>query len=265
MRRIPELDGFRSLAVTLVMVDHIVYAWPLPEGALNWIPLPIRFLLSHGWLGVDLFFVLSGFLITGILLDEDRRGYFSRFYMRRATRILPLALVFIAICAAAYGRPYGQYFLLAIFFCANLAPLLSVPEPHGPVVLWSLSVEEHFYLIWPVLVLMLKRRTLAVVATTIVVGSPFLRAWAVSHGMNPETTVYELSWFRFDGLALGALLALWTRSVYFTPRHVWQAVGAWICVVAIATAVTMPNVLLPAPSPRRPCGRLRHRRCSRQQ
>jgi peptidoglycan/LPS O-acetylase OafA/YrhL len=242
MKRIAELDGFRAIAVTMVMADHMIGQWPLPH-ATDWIPGVIREALNHGWLGVDLFFLLSGFLITGILLDEDRRDYFGRFYMRRATRILPLAIVYIAICALAYGHPYGAYFLLALIFCANLATLFDVPMPHGPNVLWSLAVEEHFYLAWPALVLFVKRRSLAIIAAALVLGEPLLRYWSVAHGMRADRGVYLFTWYRLDGLALGALLALWVRSNYFSRRDVWLVTAGWLIVIGAATVALLPSVL----------------------
>jgi peptidoglycan/LPS O-acetylase OafA/YrhL len=243
MKRIPEFDGFRAIAVTMVMAVHTVGGWPAPPQAPSWMRGIIRQAVNHGWLGVDLFFVLSGFLITGILLDEDRKNYFGRFYMRRATRILPLAVVYIAVCALAYGHPYGPYFLLALIFCANLAIPLNVAVPHGPTVLWSLAVEEHFYLVWPVVALVLKRSALVVVAAAIVLAEPALRYWGVSHGMRADRAVYQLSWYRFDGLALGALLALWVRGPYFTRRNVWLVVVGWMIVIGVATIALMPSVL----------------------
>ncbi len=244
MPRIRELDGFRALAVTLVLADHMVDGWPLPQSATSWMPKILCGIVSHGWLGVDLFFVLSGFLITGILLDDDRRNYFGRFYMRRATRILPLAVAYIAICAAAYGHPYGQFFLLALIFCANLASPLGVPVPHGPGVLWSLAVEEHFYIGWPILVLFLKRWALAITAALIILIEPVLRYLAVSNGTRTDAEVYELSWFRFDGLALGALLAVWVRSFYFGKRNAWLVSAGWLAVVGAVTVFLMPSVLV---------------------
>jgi peptidoglycan/LPS O-acetylase OafA/YrhL len=244
MKRIPEFDGFRAFAVTMVMVGHTAVGWPAQPQATSWMRRIIHGVIEHGWLGVDLFFVLSGFLITGILLDEDRNDYFGRFYVRRATRILPLAVVYIAICALAYGHPYGSYFLLALIFCANLAVPLNVAVPHGPVVLWSLAVEEHFYLVWPVLVFVLKRWALVMTAASIVVAEPVLRYWAVAHGIR-GSVVYQLSWFRFDGLALGALLALWVRGPYFTRRTVWLVVVAWTIVIGLATIALIPSVLEP--------------------
>jgi len=242
MKRIPELDGFRAIAVTMVISGHIASGWPPPPHLMSRTPSLLAQVLNHGWLGVDIFFVLSGFLITGILLDEDRKNYFRRFYLRRATRILPLAIVYIAVCALAYGHPYGTFFLLALVFCANVAVPLNIPLPHGPIVLWSLAVEEHFYLAWPVLTFFLKRWALALVTFALVLGEPLFRYWSVSHGMRSDRAVYFLSWYRFDGLAMGALTALWVRSPYFTRRIAWTAILGWLTLVVAATIALMPSV-----------------------
>jgi peptidoglycan/LPS O-acetylase OafA/YrhL len=217
-RRVPELDGFRAIAVWMVLGSHLIYGWPLPEGALNGVPRPPLWVLEKGWLGVDLFFVLSGLLITGILLDSrDHPAYFRNFYGRRVLRIIPLYMTVIAATFLAYRHP-AEYFLISILFLANLATLLRIGIPHGPGVFWSLAVEEHFYLGWPLLVRLLNRRTLTALSLAIFVVSPVLRGVAVAHGLDPERVVYPLSLFRFDGLALGALLAIWVRSVRFSVR-----------------------------------------------
>jgi peptidoglycan/LPS O-acetylase OafA/YrhL len=89
--RVPELDGVRAIAVWMVLLTHILAGFPNAPGALDFIPDPVRQVLTHGWLGVDLFFLLSGFLITGILMDsKERPNYFRNFYMRRVLRIMPL-------------------------------------------------------------------------------------------------------------------------------------------------------------------------------
>ena len=209
--RIPELDGVRAIAIWMVLLMHMITAYPNPPGSLRWIPGPVMQLLKHGWLGVDLFFILSGFLITGILLDtKGQPGYFRNFYVRRFLRIMPLYFMVVLVWACLY-RGYWRYFCLSSIFGANLAPLLGIQVPHGPGVLWSLAVEEHFYLVWPLLVLLLSRRGVLVLASLIFVTCPILRFVYASRGMNPEV-IYALSWFRFDGLAAGAILALWARS-----------------------------------------------------
>lgn len=244
--RILELDGFRALAVSMVIFEHMVDGWPLPSSATAWMPSALRFVLAHGWLGVDLFFVLSGFLITGILVGErDDPRYLENFYGRRALRILPLVVVCIFIWWLTYAHPYGRYLLLALIFCANLDVIFHVPTPHGPGVLWSLAVEEHFYLLWPLAVRLMTRPSLLAAAIAIVVLSPPARWLAVSYGISADH-VYQFSWYRFDGLAVGAILAIWVRSAYFTRRHVWIIVAGWLFLIGLASAVTIPYGVLQA-------------------
>lgn len=234
--RIPELDSFRAAAVLMVLASHCLNGWPLPPESTAWIPrLPLQFVL-HGWLGVDLFFMLSGFLITGLLLDStDRPRYFRNFYARRVLRILPLYFLCIGVMYLAY-RSNGPYFGLALLFLANFSAFLGVAVPHGPDVFWSLSVEEHFYLVWPLLVRYLSRRLFLWLALAIVIASPILRGLGAYRGMNIEAEVYVYSWFRFDGLAFGALLALWFRSKYFSTAGAWKLAGL---LIAAALAITI--------------------------
>jgi len=106
-----------------------------------------------------------------------------------------------------------------------------VRVPHGPGVLWSLAIEEQFYLFWPILVLVLRKRQLAFIASSLVLIEPILRGIYAARGMNP-LVIYELSWFRCDGLAVGALIAIWVRSSYFSAkvsRHI-----ACILIIALA-------------------------------
>ncbi len=207
--RIPELDGFRAIAIWAVLIAHAFYGWNDTQAIAERFPQRLQLALGHGWLGVDLFFVLSGFLITGILLDtREHPAYFKNFYVRRALRILPLYFGCIVVMSLGY-RGYGPYFLTSVFFLANLARLFGVPAPHGPGVFWSLAVEEHFYLLWPVLNRFLRRRLFAMLAILLVVLTPVARIVFAAHGLNTNEQVYLYSWFRFDGLALGALLAMW--------------------------------------------------------
>jgi peptidoglycan/LPS O-acetylase OafA/YrhL len=107
--RVPELDGFRACAVLMVLVHHLFYGWKTP--ALARLPHLIRIPIEQGWRGVDLFFVLSGFLITGILLDsKENEHYFRNFYSRRLLRIVPLYLTCIVVMYIGYPKS-GRYFL----------------------------------------------------------------------------------------------------------------------------------------------------------
>lgn len=242
--RVPELDGIRAVAVWMVLVSHIGYGWAAPVGTYDHIPAVILQAISHGWLGVDLFFILSGFLITGILLDT-REGphYFRNFYVRRVLRIIPLYAVYVGVCCVFY-RGYDSFFLLSTVFAANLSHLFGVSVPHGPGVLWSLAVEEHFYMLWPLLVFLLSRRNLTVLAIVIIVITPVARGLAVAYGMEIDAAVYSYSWFRFDGLALGGLLAIWIRSPKCSDRDSYRLAAALLGVSILITIAGLPFGLM---------------------
>jgi peptidoglycan/LPS O-acetylase OafA/YrhL len=248
--RVPELDGIRGMAILMVLVYHgfassmvvAPYAW---TGFARW----VEFVASVGWMGVDLFFVLSGFLITGILLDSiGKPHYFQNFYARRALRILPLyylTLIFIAILS----KGSGTYVLLGCFYLSNIAPLFAVPVIYGP--LWSLSVEEHFYLIWPWLIPRLKVTGIAVLAAVVCVLEPVIRAityhyWVAPGGQTSYLSGY--SWLRFDGLAAGALLAAFVRSKYYSQGRLYSisltCIGSAVMISAFAPPHTLLNFSL---------------------
>jgi peptidoglycan/LPS O-acetylase OafA/YrhL len=242
--RIPELDGMRAIAIWMVLIFHIFYGFVPVDYSFSPIPRVVMLAIAHGWLGVDLFFVLSGFLITGILLDSKvNPHYFRNFYARRCLRIMPLYFAVVAAFFVLY-RNFRNFLILSTLFAANLAYLFNVLVPHGPAVLWSLAVEEHFYLIWPLLVYLLDRSKLTVVAVAIVVLTPIARGLAVAHGMPIDDTVYVYSWFRFDGLALGALAAVWIRSPYASPRNCYRLAGLLVGMAIAITVIGVPFDIL---------------------
>ncbi len=203
----PELDTARGLAILLVLLYHGM-APPTNVGPTGLSHLLVR-CSQFGWAGVNLFFVLSGFLITGILIESrDRPDYFRRFYARRALRILPALYVTLCVLLMS-GWISWRFAILSSFFLANCAPLLGVPLQYGP--LWSLAVEEHFYLIWPAAIRKLTNRTLALVALSTVMASPAVRAIGFFVGGRPSEFVGLYTWYNLDGLALGAVLALGLR------------------------------------------------------
>jgi peptidoglycan/LPS O-acetylase OafA/YrhL len=175
--------------------------------------------------------LLSGFLITGILLDtKERPYYFRNFYIRRVLRIMPLYFAVIIVWSFLY-RDAGSYFLLSSVFGANLSDLLHIHEPHGPGVLWSLAVEEHFYLLWPLIVLLLSRRRLFFLSAAIFVAMPILRGIFAARGMQANE-IYPLSWFRFDGLVAGAMIAMWAKSPFFS-RHAAKIIAGCLALTLI--------------------------------
>jgi peptidoglycan/LPS O-acetylase OafA/YrhL len=226
---LPALDGLRGLAVALVMLCHFLPTHDQPHSFGGQL---FFFVARSGWAGVDLFFVLSGFLITGILLDAKTPGnrhYFRNFYARRTLRIFPLyyfvlAMIFVVVplvWRSAFASPelqvirhhqgwlwlYGTNVLMTwkndmAFFYAdwlNLNPF------------WSLAVEEHFYLAWPLIVYLCSPRVLKRVCTGVILGSFALRGVLFLRG-DWDWGIYIFTPCRVDALAIGGLLALVLRS-----------------------------------------------------
>jgi peptidoglycan/LPS O-acetylase OafA/YrhL len=180
-------------------------------------------LTGFGWCGVDLFFVLSGFLITGILLDsKGRQGYFSTFYARRVLRIFPLyyAVLFFSLVilpgiphpkSQNFGRIAGDeawYWL----YLSNYSIAKAQTFRHGILdVSWSLAIEEQFYLLWPLIVFLLNRRALLWLCGGVAVSALLLRCFLVCGGIRPIAT-YVLTPTRMDALVMGAWVALFLRG-----------------------------------------------------
>jgi peptidoglycan/LPS O-acetylase OafA/YrhL len=216
----PGLDVLRGIAILSVFFFHGL-KWYLPLGA--WAEPQVRLIaqaVSFGWLGVNLFFVLSGFLITGILLDtRTKKNYWSGFYIRRFLRIVPLYLVVLAILKVALNCTWA-YVILCLFYLANFALEFRIPGPgYGP--LWSLAVEEQFYLVWPFLVRRLRLRALATLCVVGIVLSPVLRAISVSNSLVLGSP-YVTTWLICDNLFYGALLAIFLRTAAATEQRVAQ-------------------------------------------
>jgi len=240
--RVLELDGVRALAIWWVVIMHV---FPDSNPAVSKMPLLIRQIISHGFLGVDLFFVLSGFLITGILLESrTKRAYFKNFYGRRALRILPVYLSAIIVMWICY-HGFSSFFILCLAFLANFNNLLHVPFPHGAGVFWSLAVEEHFYLVWPLLIRFTRPRTLVAIGIAVVTSEIVVRGICMARGID----TYELSWFRFDSLVFGALIAVFVRSRYCTRQNCIRLAAGLVLLAGAATAVVIPFGALSIGSP----------------
>ncbi len=231
------LDGLRGLAILSVMLFHAQV--PFRKAVEGPLELPETAWLSvtrWGWAGVDLFFVLSGFLITGILIDaKPGRGeagigrYLGNFYARRTLRIFPLhyamILLFLVVVprlpvsgGGAVAREVAEYAAIAPhqgWFWAYLGNIYFAMHGftgHGiPDVLWSLAIEEQFYLGWPFVVLVLPRRALAPACIALAAIALSFRASLVLGRCDP-VAIYVLTPGRIDGLALGALVAAWSRG-----------------------------------------------------
>ena len=209
------LDGLRGLAILLVLLLHFTTDMEIPAGT---VAAGVRSAFQIGWIGVDLFFVLSGFLITGILVDnKGGRRYFSAFYARRALRILPV--YFLAVFATFHLLPRvfqdfdtGGARTEAAFwlFLTNFRELpyqLARTVGH----FWSLAIEEQFYLMWPLVVFLSSRTRARRIALLAVMLSPLLRYVALRAGVS-GASVYHFTPFRLDGLATGAFIALSMRD-----------------------------------------------------
>lgn len=197
---LPELDGIRGIAALMVVFHHLCFTEIDPAQWNSRIVGHLFNLCKFGDSGVDVFFVLSGFLISSLLLrDRDSPDYYRDFYWKRVLRILPLYAV-TAIGILIFLPGSGRFILLCTFFLANFANVFHVASI-GPF--WTLSIEEQFYLLWPTVV---RRRSIASLrhwAFAIICTVIALRFVSAFFGHYN----YRLTYLRCDGLALGALLA----------------------------------------------------------
>jgi peptidoglycan/LPS O-acetylase OafA/YrhL len=214
MKRIRQLDGVRGVAILAVFLHH----------AFN-----IRLL----WIGVDLFFILSGFLITGVLIGLKKHSlgsFWALFYSRRARRILPPYLLALTVASFVIGTTWLHYWYMYILL-NNLIMPLSIPRPPAFEPFWSLAMEEQFYLIWPFAVYFLNERNLRKLAILLIVITPLLRGAFL---FPTHWFVFALTPFRMDLFAAGALLWLvWQRNRAFVERR-GPALGALLAAIGIA-------------------------------
>ncbi|THD62626.1 acyltransferase [Phenylobacterium sp.] len=228
LRYMPKLDGLRALAIGLVLLQHFG-------------PEPFASAIASGAVGVKLFFVLSGFLITAVLLglreaDMSRPEAAARFYWRRILRLTPALYAAIAAAVLLGVGLMRQDWWWHALYLSNV--LVVVRQTFGPVGhFWTLAVEEQFYLLWSLLALFLPRRALIPAVAGFILLGPAYRlalAWA---GVSSFAQVLLPG--NIDGLALGALLAL-------SHRHgaVWRMLSSpW---VLAASAAAAGGLLLPA-------------------
>jgi peptidoglycan/LPS O-acetylase OafA/YrhL len=192
----PQLDGLRAFAVLAVAWSHWErsYQFGIPFGA-----------------GVHLFYVLSGFLITGILLDvrqhADRAAGLKAFYIRRALRIFPAFYLTLAIACLANIPPVRDTIWWHVFYASNVQVVASGEWPGAISHFWSLAVEEQFYLVWPWLIVFAPRRWLVPAIVGAIACGPVLRAYLATLGYR-ETLLGVLTPGSLDSLAVGALLAV---------------------------------------------------------
>ena len=226
VERLPQLDGLRGIAILMVFLNH----------ALD-VPL--------FWCGVDLFFVLSGYLITGVLLRLKERdaaegiGIFLRhFYSRRIRRIFPPYFLFLLVVSILYAVRWSQVWFWYVFFAANIANLLHVTPASPLLPLWSLAVEEQFYLVWPFVVFLTSLCTLKRVAAGVMVAGAVLRA-CFTPLLSSSLDIYVLALFRADSLACGAFIAIaahenagWIESKGLRAGRWAAATGAAFCLLS---------------------------------
>lgn len=254
MKRIPELDGLRGTAICMVVAHHYIFYKYANILGPRW-----------GWAGVDLFFVLSGFLITGILLKSEKNEEgLGHFYMRRVLRLFPiyylcLAIYFIGNAMAHSPLPW-QYFATYGLYLQAIFPHSWMGIDHTRVVywsspgfsvMWSLSIEEFFYLAWAPLVFLVKGkdRVLFPLLGAILLVEPVIRFFAYS---DHAAELRQMFFARADSLAAGALIAVCMRSygpqVYAFCRRNYTAMlssAGFLFVAAIGGDLlyeSLPNV-----------------------
>ncbi len=218
-KRRADLDGLRGIAISLVLMVHIAASTGV-AGRFSF----VRFFPT----GVTLFFVLSGYLITSILLDgRGRRGYFRDFYWRRACRILPLYFLFTLVTIGLEllgifnsGVERSSWALFPLFL-QNLLPFVGSRFDWPVNITWSLCVEEHFYLIWPLVIALASRRL------AIGLCFMFLGASASTYFLFPREILWFFTLTNIYGLVLGSLIALGV-----VPKHSW-VIGALAAVSLI--------------------------------
>jgi peptidoglycan/LPS O-acetylase OafA/YrhL len=246
--RLPELDGLRAIAILLVLFSHHLTTIPVEA---------VRQLAAAGWVGVDLFFVLSGFLIGGILLDQRAASnYYQVFYLRRFFRIVPLYALLVLPGLLVLGLGLQGYFAghslgdkssvglwLCPFFLQNIGTVLAlnIPAYLGPT--WSVAVEEQFYLLLPPVIRRVSRKQLLTLLTLAICFAPMLRGgllWAF--GDRAGLACYVLLPCRWDSLLLGVVAAVAYREAGFRNWLVakirWLRVYWWVS-AAISAAILL--------------------------
>jgi peptidoglycan/LPS O-acetylase OafA/YrhL len=242
---LPVLDGLRGVAILLVFVNHTI-AGPLQDPTTR-IDAAVRAATVAGWTGVDLFFLLSGFLVTGILLDtKGQPNWWTNFVARRALRIFPLyygALIALFIVLprvthwsdvefAALQAHQKWYWTYTVNLLAGLTHGRGTPLYTGH--LWSLSIEEQFYLTWPLVVWACRPRTLLWVCAVAPIGGLVFRLGLVLHDPHNALAAYALTPGRLDALTTGAALAVVARRPGGLARlGAWAPVALGVGVVGV--------------------------------
>jgi peptidoglycan/LPS O-acetylase OafA/YrhL len=230
---IPAFDGLRGVAILAVVLYH---CHPRLEGTF------VAPLVIWGWSGVSLFFVLSGFLITGIILDAGPSPrFYANFYARRFLRIWPVYWLLLFLFYFFFPLIFSGHvwmlqnaaaapWLVLVLFVQNLWPI-ALPGSIGPT--WSLAIEQQFYLFWTPLARRIPPRWLLLPAAAMLVASPLVRQFLAGH-LTPTNTLTHL-----DGLAVGSIVAIALRVVDW-PQHIWR----WIARAALAVGASGVALML---------------------
>jgi peptidoglycan/LPS O-acetylase OafA/YrhL len=250
-KQVPELDGLRAVAISLVILYHV---WRYERPSLPW--SIISYAAYSGWSGVDVFFGISGFLITGILLDlKGRPDFWRTFYVRRSLRIFPLYYaVLAALTVAGFAARARGIHISALanvdhigwnwLYLTDFAIAIHGHEYVPLSIAWSLAIEEQYYLVYPFVVLHLGPKGLRRALLAAVIAAPLLR-FGVSF-VN-EIAVYTLPVCRMDSLAIGGLASLLMRYGSASARSVVSRSVPLVWVFAIGWVVFSHRVLDPLP------------------
>lgn len=241
----PALDGLRGVAIILVLCCH----------NFNFIPY-----FELGWVGVDLFFVLSGFLITDILLKtKESKNFLQNFYIRRILRIFPLyygALLLFFLLAPFFqylGVQYSYYQDHQVMSWLHMQNWLYIfnQKPNDFLLLnhfWSLSIEEQFYLVWPFVILTVKNtRRLTQFACGILALCILIRFSSWLYFGNGYTNFYLQYMTRMDGLCIGSLIAIWRCSSYEQTRKKLLRLGSILLGIHLSVMVLAKTVFTGLP------------------
>jgi peptidoglycan/LPS O-acetylase OafA/YrhL len=244
MDRIPQLDGIRGIAIVSVLIWHYFNQQVHPVD--NNLVAYLKLATNLTWSGVDLFFVLSGFLIGGILFDNRASpNYYKAFYIRRVCRIFPLyfltVFTFLTLSRLAspsfdwlFANPLPAWSYLT--FTQNYQMGTSGFGPHWLGITWSLAVEEQFYLVLPLLLRFLQRKVVIPVLLLLILSGPLARLMVEGSGS------YVYAFCRSDSLIVGVLLAwLYRQAAFFSVvrRHRLTCWGLFACMIALTGVITV--------------------------
>ncbi len=220
---INQLDGLRAIAIMMVLWVHTGGYFLLRDESSSAL---LNSFVLNGRSGVDLFFVLSGFLITGILLDtKQRMYYFPRFYWRRALRIWPVYYVFLCSALILHHRSLSRigFAPFALYYRNFLGGDFASDIYFGQF--WSLCVEEQFYLVWPLIIYFCPKQLRMPLIFVLFFAALFLRTYLLSHHTDTYL-IYRLTYCRMDDLVAGAALAVLIRHnvrPVFLNKLCWSA------------------------------------------